>query len=76
MPQHLGIHAYDLATGAPLWSNSELAFLFAFEGSVYASQERFDGLHVLRLSRDDGSVVEELGQQNERVATMRAVLIV
>ncbi len=74
MPQHLGIHAYDLATGAPLWSNSELAFLFAFDGSVYASQERFDGLHVLRLSRDDGSVVEELGQQNERVATMRAVL--
>lgn len=74
MPQHLGIFAHDLDDGKELWRNEELAFLFAFDGSVYAAQERFNGLHVLRLSEEDGSVVEELGQQNERVATMRAMI--
>lgn len=74
MPQHLGIQAFDLATGRLLWRNDDLAFLFAFDGSVYAAQERFNGMHVMRLSQDDGSVVEELGQQNERVNTMRAML--
>ncbi|MBE0643299.1 MAG: DUF4905 domain-containing protein [Bacteroidetes bacterium] len=74
MPQHVGIYAFDLESGAPLWRNEELAFLFAIDGSVYASQQRFDGVYVLRLSPDDGSVVEELGQQNERVNTLRAIL--
>lgn len=74
MPQHLGIFAYDIDSGTPLWNNPELAYLFAFDGSVYASEQRFDGLHVLRLSREDGSVSEELGLQNESVNTMRAIL--
>ncbi|MDX9759856.1 MAG: DUF4905 domain-containing protein [Bacteroidota bacterium] len=74
MPQHRGIHAYDLATGQPLWRNEELAFLFVFDGSVYAAEERFAGRHVLRLSRDDGSVVEELGVQDDRIAVMRGML--
>ena len=74
MPQHLGIFAHDLGSGEELWRNEELAFLFAFDGSVYAAQERFNGPHVLRLSDTDGSVVEELGQQNERVTAMRAML--
>jgi hypothetical protein len=74
MPQHLGVFAHDLDSGKELWRNEELAFLFAFDGSVYAAQERFNGMHVLRLSVEDGSVVEELGQQNEQVTAMRAML--
>jgi hypothetical protein len=74
MPQHLGIHAYDLDSGAPLWSNPEYAFLFAFDGEVYATQDRFDGRHVLRLSSEDGGVAEELGTDNERVHSMRMEL--
>ena len=74
MPQHLGIFAYDLDTGAPLWQNRELAYLFAFDGNVYASQQRFDGAHVLRLSSEDGSVAEELGIQNESVNAIRSIL--
>ncbi len=74
MPQHRGIFAFDLESGAPLWRNEELAFLFAFDGGVYASEQRFDGIHVLRLSPEDGSVTEELGQQHERVNRMRALI--
>lgn len=74
MPQHLGIFAHDLESGAPLWRNEELAFLFALDGGVYAAQQRFDGPYVLRLAGEDGSVTEELGQQNERVNSMRALI--
>ncbi len=74
MPQHLGVFAYDLDSGTPLWQNRELAYLFAFDGNVYASQQRFDGAHVLRLSGEDGSVAEELGIQNESVNAMRSIL--
>jgi hypothetical protein len=74
MPQHLGIFAYDLDTGTSLWNNSDLAYLFAFDGSVFASEQRFDGSHVLRLSSADGTVAEELGIQNSSVNTMRAIL--
>ncbi|MFZ1728559.1 MAG: DUF4905 domain-containing protein [Bacteroidota bacterium] len=74
MPQHLGIFAYDLDSAAPLWKNTELAYLLSFDGSVYASEQRFDGLHVMRLSNEDGSVTDELGIQNESVNTMRAIL--
>lgn len=74
MPQHLGIYAYDLDSGTPLWQNTKLAYLFAFDGSVYAAQQRFDGSHVLRLSSEDGSVAEELGIQNASVNTMRSIL--
>lgn len=74
MPQHRGIQAHDLATGRLLWRNEELAFLFAFDGDVYAAEERFNGRHVLRLSKEDGSVAEELGVQDDRVAVMRGML--
>lgn len=74
MPQHLGIYTYGLDSGTPLWRNEQYAFLFAFDGEVYATQDRFDGRHVLRLSSDDGSVVEELGTDNERVQSMRLEL--
>ncbi|MBR9976910.1 MAG: DUF4905 domain-containing protein [Bacteroidetes bacterium] len=74
MPQHLGIYAYNLDSAAPLWRNEQYAFLFAFDGEVYASQDRFDGRHVVHLSPEDGSVVEELGTDNERVHAMRMEL--
>ena len=74
MPQHLGIRAYDLRSGEQLWQNDDLVFVLAREDAVYAAREQYAGLQFYRLSSDDGSVVEELGQDTEQVNRLRQLL--
>lgn len=71
MPQHLGIRAYDLRTGVPLWENADLTFLFAVGDSAYASREKFSGLEFYRISAEDGTIAEELGQNSAHINTLR-----
>ena len=74
MPQHLGIRAHDLATGEALWRNDELAFVLARGDDVIGARERFSGMEFVRLSAEDGSVTEEMGQDLETVNALRGIL--
>ncbi|MCB2205705.1 DUF4905 domain-containing protein [bacterium] len=74
MPQHLGIRAHDLDTGALLWRNDDLAFVLARGDAVYATREGFGGLEFFRLSPEDGSVIEDMGQDTESINVLRALL--
>jgi len=71
MPQHLGITAIDIPSGRQLWHNGTLTFLLAVDADVYAMRETFGGMRFFRLSPTDGAVVEELGEDMERISALR-----
>ncbi|HTS00714.1 MAG TPA: DUF4905 domain-containing protein [Bacteroidota bacterium] len=54
LPGRKGITAVDSATGEVLWKNSDVTFLSAAEGSVYASREGAAGKMVLALDLRTG----------------------
>lgn len=71
MPQHLGITAVNIPSGKQLWHNDAYAFVLALHGEVYAARETFGGMQFYRLSAEDGSVAEELGQDMDRINALR-----
>jgi len=71
MPQHLGITAVDIPSGEQLWHNDDYAFVLSLNGEVYAARETFGGMQFYRLSAEDGSIAEELGQDMDRINALR-----
>lgn len=56
MPDHKKIHAIDIATGKPVWSNEDVRFLFGFEDSIYAARDLFESREYVELDLSTGEM--------------------
>lgn len=54
LPAHKKIHAIDLNSGNPLWSNDELEYLFSVENLVVGARDAFEGREYLGLDLNSG----------------------
>ncbi len=62
MPQHKGILALDLKSGAQLWENRELTFWFIRDDSVITHRAVFEKRVVVELDLRSGQVKRELDE--------------
>ncbi|MBI1804414.1 MAG: DUF4905 domain-containing protein [Ignavibacteriae bacterium] len=60
MPDQKKIYALDLDTGDVRWTSDELRFLFAYEASIYASKDGFEGRQFFELDLAKGKVIREI----------------
>jgi hypothetical protein len=72
LPQHIGIIAVDLRTGATLWENREYTFVLALGDEVVATRQGFDALRSTVLDAATGEVVRELGTDIAALHALRA----
>lgn len=71
MPQHLGILALDIETGALLWENPDFTFLFVRNDTIYAARQGFEAMKYYALDAVDGSVQRELGTDTAQINALR-----
>jgi hypothetical protein len=67
MPDHKNIIAYDIAGNKILWQNEEYSYLFLYNGKVYCFQQQFEGRKFFTLDYKSGELIEEIGNDVERV---------
>ena len=67
MPEHKKIFAYDINNGKIIWSNDELSFLTIIDETVYAFIKKFEGQNVYALNFYSGEIVEEFGNNAEKL---------
>ena len=65
MPEHKKIFALDLFTGRTVWSNDDMRFILATEGSVFASKSTTNGQLTFELDLRTGSVLRSLENEYE-----------
>ena len=65
MPQHRSIIAVDLRSGEYLWSNEELTFWFAWNGSVYAHKMMYEARVASELDARTGRILREISGASE-----------
>jgi len=78
MPQHRGIRAFHVATGAPLWRNDESTFWFGVEERLYAYRDLFEKRvgHEFDLKSGDllrtfDESLQELNELRQRAAEIQ-----
>ena len=69
LPDHKKIHALDLQTGRPLWSNIEMRFVLACDQSVIGGSDTFDRRLYYELDLHSGNVQGEVSL--DRVSELR-----
>jgi len=71
MPGHRGIFAFDINTQEILWENDLYSYLFIKNNSLYVFQERFEGRVFSILDLRTGKVIEELGNNFDKINELR-----
>jgi len=73
LPEASGITAIDLLSGAIMWQDRELAYLFESGGRAFAMRQGFTRREFFALDLRTGTVVEEFGEDDTRVNQARSV---
>ncbi len=71
MPGHRGVFAFDINTQKILWEDNDYAFLFIKEDLIYVYKEGFEGRYFYTLNIKSGDIVEELGQDSNKINALR-----
>jgi hypothetical protein len=71
MPSHKEIIAFDILTQKVLWTNNELAFLFAYKDIVYGFKQGFEEKYFISLNYLTGEFIEDLGSDHKRINELR-----
>jgi len=74
LPQHLGITAVDIETGAMLWENRDATFLFAVGNEVFVSRRGFEEHFFYALDASNGDIARELGSDPAPINKLRREL--
>lgn len=67
MPGHKEIIAFDIEKNEVSWRNEEYSFLFLYEDKVYAFKELFEGRKFVTLDLKTGKLIEELGDDADKI---------
>jgi len=67
MPDHKKIICYNIIQQKILWQNDELTYLSLYKNNIYAFKKKFEGQDVFILNSDTGEVIEELGNDLNKV---------
>jgi len=67
MPEHKRIIAYDIIKEKIIWQNDDVAFLTVYDKKVYAFRKKFEGQDVFVLDYETGNLIEELGNDFNKV---------
>jgi hypothetical protein len=65
LPEHKGLVAVDLLTGAQKWAQDDVTYWFVFENSVFAHKTMFDKRVAYELDLQTGTILAEYGQDAE-----------
>ncbi len=67
MPGHSSIIAFDITTQKIIWQNNDTTFIFVHEQKVFVYKQRFEGRLYFSLDLNNGEVVEELGNDSNKI---------
>ncbi|MGE5429913.1 MAG: DUF4905 domain-containing protein [Syntrophomonadaceae bacterium] len=71
MPGHKEIIAFDIMKQKILWHLDNLSFQFIHDDKVYAFRQKFEGWDFFSLDYRTGEIIEELGNDAEKVNAIR-----
>jgi hypothetical protein len=71
MPKHKGIFVFDIKSKNFIWENPEFTFLFLFKDKIFVYKEKFEGRVFFSINILTGEVVEELGNNHEKINQLR-----
>ncbi len=71
IPEHRGIRIVDLATGALVWMNNDIAFWFVHEKNIYAYKYVFDKRIGYELDIESGEVLGEFVENLDQLHELR-----
>lgn len=67
MPEHKKIIVLNINNQKIKWQNEEVTFLSVNDAKVYALKKRFEGQDLFVLNLENGNIIEELGNDSEKV---------
>lgn len=71
MPGHKGIIAYNVTDKKIIWQNTDLSYLFIYDGYVYAYIQQFEGRVYYKINLKTGDTAEKLNLTNEEINSLR-----
>ncbi len=72
MPGHKGIIVFDISTQKVLWKDEQYLFSFIYDDKIYAFKQKFEGREFYSLNLESGDVIEELGEDYEKINELRS----
>jgi hypothetical protein len=72
MPQHRGIHAFDVATGSPRWRNDDCTFWFSVRDRAYAYRDLFEKRVGYEFDVFSGAVLRTFEESLDELGALKA----
>jgi hypothetical protein len=71
MPQHKGIIAFDINSKNIIWEQPDFSYLFVKDDKLYCYKQRYEGRSFFIADCYTGEILEELGNDGERIKQLR-----